>query len=141
VIPAALVLAVTAALRIEPADLSGLLWSLGAADCAGDELAARQCRGVRAARAQALRGRTFVVAGGADAIETAPGGFVVRGCLRCGDGPAIVTRGGVTVADGRIVGPEVYRGDGPPPAGVDFELRLEGAADAGPRVGARATAW
>jgi hypothetical protein len=124
VISAAIVLAAVSALRVEPADLPGLLWSTGAADCAGDEIAARQCRGVRAARALALRGRTFVTAG---EVERIAGGFIIRGCLRCGDGLVVVTRGGVTVESGRIVGPEIDRGEGPPPAGVDLEFRLDGA--------------
>src|SRR5262249_59958328 len=108
---------------VGPADLDGLLWSTGAADCAGSELAVRQCRGVRAARAEALRGRTFLIEG---AVETTADGWVVRGCLRCGEGLAVVTRGGVTVEDGRVVGPAVHRGAGPAPAADEIELRRDG---------------
>jgi len=127
VILAALALAAGAALRVEPADLDGLLWSTGAggaAECAGGELAVRQCRGVRAARAEALRGRTFVIAG---TVETTGGGWIVRGCLRCGEGLAFVTRGGVTVENGRVLGPEIHRGAGPAPEAVEIEFRWGGA--------------
>jgi len=125
------------AVRVQPADLPGILWATGASDCTGSDLAVRQCRGIQAERARALGGKTFVAAGDAGALERIENGYVVRGCLRCDAAPAIVTRGSVTVAGDTVVGPELFRGAGPvpPAARVDLYFRLGPRLD--PRLGSR----
>jgi hypothetical protein len=128
---AALALAAESPLRIQPADLPGLLWSTGAACPDGADVAARQCRGVRSARARLLAGRTFVMTGDASALERRADGFTVRGCLDCAGPTVFVTGGGgVTIAGGRVLGPILYEGPGalPPAATVDLYVRL-GSAD------------
>jgi len=72
------------------ADLAGLTWALSAPCTDGDDLAQRQCKAVRDARAAVLRGETFVVDGDAAAFtvgewkadsKSVP--LVLRGCVAC----------------------------------------------------------
>ncbi len=78
------------ATRVDRAGLAGLLWSLSASCDHGDELARRQCRAVRNARARRLGTQTFIVPG--DASAFAVGAFdakkkslplMVSGCIAC----------------------------------------------------------
>src|SRR5688500_14222414 len=57
------------ATRVDRAGLAGLLWSLSASCSEGDELAQRQCRAVRNARARRLGTQTFIVPGDASAFS------------------------------------------------------------------------
>jgi len=122
-------------LRVTAGDLPGLVWSLGRSDCTGSDLERRQCRGIKVARATALRGKSFIAAGDASAIQPgADGRPVVRGCLACVQptgGLYVVTRGNVSLDGGRVLGPIVGRGArGCDAAGarVDFTFRLDPAA-------------
>jgi hypothetical protein len=122
-------------LHIAAGDLPGLVWALGRGDCTGSDLQRRQCRGVKAARATALRGKSFVVAGDDGAIEPGSDGRpVVRGCIACVapvGGMYVVTRGSVSVVKGKVVGPVVGRGPkgcNPAAAQVDLTFRLDPAA-------------
>ncbi len=72
------------------ADLTGLAWALTAACTDGDDLAQRQCKGVRDARARAARATTYLVDGDAGAVtlgawqpETKSAPVVLRGCVAC----------------------------------------------------------
>lgn len=72
------------------ADLLGLGWSLTAACTDGDDLAQRQCRAVRDARAASVRSGVFVVEGDAAAVQigewsadTKSAPLVIRGCVAC----------------------------------------------------------
>jgi len=81
---------VAGATRLDRADLADWTWAVTAKCASGDPLAQRQCRVVRAARADQLRGKTFVV-------QADPKAFVVgawdpakksvsitlHGCLAC----------------------------------------------------------
>ena len=114
---AALALAAESAVRIQPADLPAILWSRGGVCPRAPELAERQCRAVRAARARSLAGKVFVVAGDQGALERDASGYTVRGCIDCAGAAAIVTGGGgVTVSGDQVAGPVLYRGPGALPA-------------------------
>lgn len=116
--------------RVQRDDLGDLLWSaVVSCDGRAGDLARRQCRLVRDARAQAWAGRTFVIR----LDDGAVAGGVIRGCLACahrvsvdGQAVAVVTRGSVSEGpEGEVVGPEL----GPTPAGaipgpVDLVFRL-----------------
>jgi len=78
------------ATAVSRADLGGLIWSL-TADCEhGDDLARRQCRAVRDARAASIAGATFLVPGDRAAFsvgdfkaDTKSLPLVLRGCVAC----------------------------------------------------------
>ncbi len=78
------------AVTLGRADLAGLVWSLSATCASGDELAQRQCKAARDARAAELQGATFVVDGDAAAFAVGawnPGtksvALTLRGCVAC----------------------------------------------------------
>jgi hypothetical protein len=120
--------------RLRAEELPGLAWALAGGACAaGSDLELRQCRGVQAARAEAARGRTFVVAGDAGAVEAGADGTVtLRGCIACAapaSGLYIVTRGGLTVDGERVVGPVLGRVPGcaaGAAARLELPVRLDG---------------
>lgn len=78
------------AVRLARRDLPGWAWALTATCADGDELAQRQCRVIRDARAAQIKGRTFVVdaepaaffAGGWDPAKKSIT-LTVRGCVAC----------------------------------------------------------
>ncbi|MBZ0231377.1 MAG: hypothetical protein K8M05_03440 [Deltaproteobacteria bacterium] len=74
------------------ADLAGLVWSLTTPCNDGDELAQRQCKAARDARAAAVRDATFVVDGdgtafamGAWKAESKSAPITLRGCIACAE--------------------------------------------------------
>jgi hypothetical protein len=81
---------VATATPIARTDLAGWAWALTAACDQGDDLAQRQCRVVRDARATAERGQTYVIdgeptafmAGAFDPIKKSVS-ITVRGCIAC----------------------------------------------------------
>lgn len=128
-----------AAHPIEARELGGLVWAAtGACEARGDDLLRRQCRGVLAARAHAARGATFRMRLPAEAISATG----LRGCLACAepvDGKLrVVTRGGVRVDAGTLVGPDLWQGaipEGRDPSHlvgeVVFRLQVEKWTQAG----------
>ncbi len=82
--------AASGAVRIARRDLAGWAWALTATCDQGDEMAQRQCRVIRDARAQQIKGQTFVVdaepaaffAGGWDPAKKSIT-LTVRGCIAC----------------------------------------------------------
>ena len=78
------------AVRIARRDLAGWAWALTATCDQGDEMTQRQCRVIRDARAQQIKGQTFVVdaepaaffAGGWDPSKKSIT-LTVRGCIAC----------------------------------------------------------
>lgn len=105
-------------------DVAGLFWT-ATVDCAkmGDDLARRQCEGVKAARAEAAAGKTYIAWGDASAFfvgewDAAKGGLPigVRGCIACGtpidvggERRYFVTKGDVGVVGGAVQGPEIHK--------------------------------
>jgi hypothetical protein len=74
------------------ADVAGLVWSLTAPCGDGDELAQRQCKAARDARAAEVRGSTFVVEGdgtafslGAFKADSKSSPITLRGCIACAE--------------------------------------------------------
>ena len=82
--------AATGATRLARRDLAGWAWALTATCDQGDDLAQRQCRVIRDARAAQIKGQTFVVdaepsaffAGGWDPAKKSIT-LTVRGCVAC----------------------------------------------------------
>lgn len=77
---------------LERADLAGLVWSLTTPCDGGDELAQRQCKAARDARAASVRGATFIVDGdgtafsmGAWKADSKSAPITLRGCIACAE--------------------------------------------------------
>jgi hypothetical protein len=107
------------------AALGALFWA-ATVDCskAEDDLQRRQCEGVRDARGSAAAGGLYIMdADGAfvvgewdDAKKGIP--LAVKGCLACGtpvevsgtgDRRFVVTKGGVSIKGGAVVGPDIHK--------------------------------
>jgi len=78
------------AITLSRADLGGLVWALTATCTDGDDLAQRQCKAARDARAAAVKGATLVVDGDAAAFsvgawkaDTKSAPITLRGCVAC----------------------------------------------------------
>lgn len=106
-------------------DVAALFWT-ATVDCAkaGDDLARRQCEGVKASRGEAAAGKLYTVPGEVSGItvgewDAQKGGLpiVVRGCIACeksvdiGGVPRyVITRGEVKIDGGVLRGPEIFKG-------------------------------
>jgi hypothetical protein len=103
------------ATRLDRADLVGWAWALTAACDQGDDVAQRQCKAVRDARAAALAGKSFVVDGDPFAFsvgtwdpakKSTP--ITLRGCVAC-DTP-LATGGKRVFVVGNTAAPVVEAG-------------------------------
>jgi hypothetical protein len=129
-----------------PKELAGALWS-GSGSCAGqsNDLDRRQCEGIREARVAQVQGKTFLVAGDAQAViigkydaKKKSIAVAIQPCIACaepvdigGERYFLVGGGGVSVAKGAIKLAPVHRGAQPFAAA---EASARWARDASKRV-------